>query len=369
MQDASNARVETFCSAIAEAIQGLESSAVTINQSAGNEVFLRIMSAQATILPSGHEFFIEGSDSILDAGLRGGLALNYGCSNGNCGLCKMRLVSGETRKTKPHDFTLTETEKGLGYLLSCCHTAVTDVVLEADEASGTSDIPMQTISLRVKKTEHQDSSTVIVNTKTPRTSRLRFLAGQKVTLSIDNIGSKTCFIASCPCDDMNIQFHIDPGGNDAISRYFSTNAKPNDSVTLTGPTGTFTLNEDSPNSLVFIAQGNGFAPIKALIEHAMALDCAEEIYLYWISDIEPNHYLNNLCRSWQDALDNFHYLRLNRENSGDEIKAINETLVSTHESFRQLDFYICAEKGLADGIASILSDHAVAQNQIQFTTL
>jgi len=52
----------------------------TIDQSSVNETFLRVMSAQATVIPSNHELFIEGAESILEAGLRGGLALNYGCS-------------------------------------------------------------------------------------------------------------------------------------------------------------------------------------------------------------------------------------------------------------------------------------------------
>jgi len=54
----------------------------TIDQPFVNEIFLRVMSAQATVIPSNHEFFVEGAESILEAGLRGGLALNYGCSNG-----------------------------------------------------------------------------------------------------------------------------------------------------------------------------------------------------------------------------------------------------------------------------------------------
>ena len=105
------------------------------------EAFLRVMAAQVRILPSGHEFFIEGSDSILEAGLRGGLALNYGCSNGNCGLCKCKVVSGEVKKIAPHDYVLTEAEKGLGYILACANTAVTDVVLDAEEAHGSERYP------------------------------------------------------------------------------------------------------------------------------------------------------------------------------------------------------------------------------------
>ena len=49
------------------------------------ERILKIMSAHVTIKPSGHEFFVEGNDTLLEAALRAGVSLNYGCNNGNCG--------------------------------------------------------------------------------------------------------------------------------------------------------------------------------------------------------------------------------------------------------------------------------------------
>jgi len=60
---------------------------------------LRLMSAHVVVRPSSHEF-VDGADTILDVALRSGLALNYGCSNGNCGLCKARVVSGQVQKVR-----------------------------------------------------------------------------------------------------------------------------------------------------------------------------------------------------------------------------------------------------------------------------
>ncbi|NTU73348.1 2Fe-2S iron-sulfur cluster binding domain-containing protein, partial [Candidatus Roizmanbacteria bacterium] len=61
---------------------------------------LRVMAAHVTVLPSGHDFFVEGQDTLLEGALRSGVPLNYGCSGGNCGLCKARIVSGEVKKTR-----------------------------------------------------------------------------------------------------------------------------------------------------------------------------------------------------------------------------------------------------------------------------
>jgi CDP-4-dehydro-6-deoxyglucose reductase len=75
------------------------------------DAMLRVMSAHVTVKPSGREFFVEGSESLLKAALRAGLAPNYGCGNGNCGLCKARVVSGETRTVSPSDYLFSEAEK------------------------------------------------------------------------------------------------------------------------------------------------------------------------------------------------------------------------------------------------------------------
>lgn len=337
-----------------------------IDQSFINETYLRVMSAQATVIPSGHEFFVEGAETILEAGLRGGLALNYGCSNGNCGLCKIRVVSGETRKTRHHDYALTEAEKGIGYILGCSCTAVSDVVLEADEAKGSGDIPKQNISLRIKKIDQPNPAVLILSARTPRTSRLRFLAGQRATLSIERVGSGFYPIASCPCDDMNLQFHIALGNDDPVSAYLQT-ARTNELLELEGPVGSFVLNENSPNALVFIAEGIGFASIKGLIEHAMALDVAERILLFWVADNDEAPYLNNLCRAWNDALDNFEYSPLDSKSLRDIDALIQQKLGD--DAPADFDYYVCGGDRLQLAITRYAEKQSIPANQLLFEAI
>ena len=332
------------------------------------EAFLRVMAAQVRILPSGHEFFIEGPDSILEAGLRSGLALDYGCSNGNCGHCKAKLVSGQVKKIAAHDYVLSETEKGLGYILTCANTAVTDVVLEAEEALGSRDIPCQEIDIRVRKIEQPDDRVLILHTRTPRTQRLRFLAGQYLTLAIDNQPGQQCSIASCPCDDMNLQFHIPLIAGNAFSEQVQNSMKTGASIHISGPQGDFTLDEDSPRSLVFIAFNAGFGPVKSLIEHAMALDIAEQIHLYRITTPGNTHYLGNLCRAWSDALDNFHCNSLDATTE-QSVEALLPEITAGLEDIENLDFYICAPEPLLASVKSHLHDNGVPAGHLRLEPL
>lgn len=272
--------------------------------------FLRVMAAHVKIRPSGHEFFVEGADTLLEAALRAGLALNYGCSNGNCGQCKARVVEGQVMKVRPHDYVLSEAEKSSGYALMCSNTAVTDVVIEAGEAQLASDIPLQHITAHVKSIDQAGDDMLILNLQTPRNNRLRFLAGQNAILQLGHALSAEFPVASCPCDDRNLQFHIRNLPGNPFSDYVATRLTNGEAVTVEGPKGSFVLHEDSTRPLIFIAFGAGFAPVKSLLEHAMALDVAESVHLYWVVSREVNLYLSNWPRAWADALDNFQYTPL-----------------------------------------------------------
>ena len=363
-QDAALSKLQTWFN---QALQSSEAPADD-TEIIAKEAFLRVMAAQVRILPSGHEFLIEGSDSILEAGLRSGLALDYGCSNGNCGKCKAKVVSGQVKKIAPHDFVLSETEKGLGYILACCNTAVTDIVLEAEEAFGSHDIPRQTLEVRVKKVEPLNDRLLVLHAKTPRTCRLRFLAGQYLSLQLDDLPPREYSIASCPCDDMNLQFHIPVVAGNPFVETLLDPGQSTARLCIEGPLGDFTLNEDSPRSLVFIAVDTGFGPVKSLIEHAMALDTAENIHLYRISTAGNSLYLGNLCRSWADALDNFRCTTY-EATASDPVESFLPRIIADLDNVGELDFYACVPAELLEPVESYLTGNGATASQCRLEAL
>jgi len=207
-----------------------------------------------------------------------------------------------------------------------------------------------------------------VHAKTPRTSRLRFLAGQYLSLQLDDLPPQDCSIASCPCDDMNLQFHVQMAAGNPFVEALLDPEKSTARLCIEGPQGDFTLNEDSPRSLVFIAVDTGFGPVKSLIEHAMALDTAENIYLYRISTAGNSLYLGNLCRSWADALDNF---RCNtfEATASDSVESLLARIIADLDNVGELDFYACVPAGLRESVESYLTGHGVVAAQLRLEAL
>ncbi|MBI1175499.1 MAG: 2Fe-2S iron-sulfur cluster binding domain-containing protein [Sideroxydans sp.] len=319
-----------------------------LNPLAVRDDLLRVMSAHVTLQPSGHDFFVDGNDTLLEAALRAGVPLNYGCSGGNCGLCKARVVSGQVKKIRHHDYVIPDAEKAQGYALMCSNTAVTDVEIEAPVAGGVQDIPFQQIAAKVKSVELLTPDIALLHLQTPRTSRLRFLAGQSLTLRLGDSLSAELPIASCPCDDRNLLFHVRRMPGNLFADYLFNRLRKNETVDIEGPQGEFILQEKTARPLCFIAFDTGFAPIKSLIEHAMSLDAAEAIRLYWIGSDEDSLYLRNVGRAWADALDNFHFtpivtgynLRTLADKRAEVLQGTLRTIVEDNPQITAGDIYI-----------------------------
>lgn len=283
------------------------------------------MPSNIKILPSGRNFPSEGNLTLLEAGLHSGLALGYGCSNGNCGECLAKIVSGEVQQVRHHDYMISEEKRSTGHVLMCCNSAVTDIILEAPEAQSSKEIPRQHITAKVRNIEFVNDDVALLHLKTPRTQRLRFLAGQQVQLGGTDLPTATFPISSCPCDDMNLHFQIPRLKDDEFSDFVFNHLKKGSLININGPEGDFVFDESSNRSLVFIAWHTGFAPVRSLIEHVMALEVANSMHLIWVAPSKKDRYQDNLCRSWQDAFENFHYLPINAQ-PGDGTVSTTSTL-------------------------------------------
>ena len=293
-----------------------------------------------SLLPSHAHFEINATDTILEGALRAGLAINYGCSNGNCGLCKARIVSGSAEKVRQQDFVVPDAEKGQGYFLLCSHTATSDMEIEAEVANRPADIQFQEIEARVKTIQPLTDKVRLLHLQTPRTNRLRFLAGQNVALAIDD-DSGSYAIASCPCDDRNLQFHIRDIADNPFARRVFNDLRVGETVSVYGPAGEFVLRQDLQRPLLLLACNSGFAPLKSLVEHAFSLEIAEDVHLYWLSTVKGGHYMSNWCRSWADALDNFKYHEISAESLQEpNPHRVLAQITADHLDMTQFDVYV-----------------------------
>lgn len=76
---------------------------------------------------------------------------------------------------------------------------------------------------------------------------------------------------------------------------------------LEGPGGNFYL-RDAHSPVILLASGTGFAPLKALIEEAIANNNKRTMRLYWGGRRQADLYMDALCRDWAASLPWFEYV-------------------------------------------------------------
>ena len=77
------------------------------------------MSFKISVPASGHEFTAEENETILDAALRQGVGLPYGCRNGACGKCSGEVLSGQTEYDTDALRAMAKKEHEAGKTLFC----------------------------------------------------------------------------------------------------------------------------------------------------------------------------------------------------------------------------------------------------------
>ena len=266
------------------------------------------MSFQVTVQPSGHQFSCEADETILNAAIRAGDGLPYGCKNGACSSCKGKLLEGTVKHGAHQDKALSAADEARGQSLFCVAKPQSDVVIEAREVAGVGDFPVRKMPARVAKLEKVADDVIVMSLQLPASDRLQYLAGQYIEFMLRDGRRRSYSLANAPFKDELMTLHIRhmPGGlfTDAV---FST-MKERDILRFEGPMGTFFLREDSPKPMILLASGTGFAPLKALIEQAVHNKSERAMTLYWGGRRPRDLYMDALCREWADTLPNFRYV-------------------------------------------------------------
>lgn len=267
-----------------------------------------------TFRPSGRTITAEPAETILEAALRQGLSLSYGCRNGSCGTCKGRIVQGSVDYGAYDESVLTELEKSQGSALFCCARPLSDLEIECREIEAVKDIRIRTMPCRVHKLEHVASDVMIIYLKLPANERLQFLPGQYIDILMKDGQRRSFSLANAPRDDEFLQLHARNYAGGVFSEYVFSRMKEKDILRFEGPLGSFFLYDPPKNNapIIFLAGGTGFAPVKSMLEHIFHTENTpfidNKMILYWGTRTREGLYLDDLAKKWETENPNFTYV-------------------------------------------------------------
>lgn len=266
------------------------------------------MPHRVLIKPSNHTFTVNDNETVLEAALREGFPLPYGCRDGACGTCKGKLLDGRVDYGSYQDSALTAEDKSAGFALFCQARPLTDLVIESREIGAIKDIPVKTLPCRVQKMERVAPDVMVLHLQLPAHERLQFLAGQYLDVLMKDGKRRSFSLANGPHDDHLLQLHVRNYGRGGFTEYVFSRMKEKDILRFEGPLGTFFLREDSDKPIIFLASGTGFAPIKAIVEYAFHKGIGRNMALYWGNRSRADLYMGELPGNWQREHPNFSFV-------------------------------------------------------------
>ncbi|MBN9374381.1 MULTISPECIES: 2Fe-2S iron-sulfur cluster-binding protein [Pannonibacter] len=234
---------------------------------------------------------VEEGQTILDAALLAGIPYPHGCKSGRCGSCKSRLIEGEVDLLQHSRFALSEDEKSAGLILACRAVPRTDATvawLGSDDDDALP--PARSLDATVTHLDDLTHDIKLVRIAPFDGAPLLFTAGQYAQVGFDGAPARSYSMANRH-GDTELEFHIRrvPGG--ATSGHVHTALQVGDSVTIQFPLGSSYLRQHHVGPLLCVAGGSGLAPIKSIVETALAHGMKQPVHLYVGARAERDLYL------------------------------------------------------------------------------
>ena len=234
---------------------------------------------------------VDDDQTLLEAALEQGIPYPHGCRSGNCGACKSRLYAGEVEMEPYSDFALEASEKESGFILACRSHPKRDLEVawlqDADEAVAH---PLRRLEAEVVGRDRMTHDILRLRLALPGGTGFAFTAGQYASLAFPGQPPRDYSMANGPGGDL-LEFHIRAMEDGAVSNFVADSVRIGDRVRIEGPYGAAYLREAHRGPIIAIAGGSGLAPIKAIIDTAVAKALPQPIHLYFGVRDERDVYL------------------------------------------------------------------------------
>jgi len=264
------------------------------------------MSLTVTVADLNQSASAEEGETVLGALLAHGIGFAYSCQSGNCGTCKCELVSGDILELEYSEHALSAGERSRGIVLACRSQMWSDVVVRRLDSEEFVVHPSRVMRCKVAGITNLTHDILKLGLEIVAGGPFTFSAGQYAQLELPVAPGVTrdYSMANRP-DQPLLEFHVRvmPGGS--VSHRIATALKFGDMVKVSGPMGTSYLRAQHAGPMLCIAGGSGLAPVKSIVETALASGFAQPLHLYFGARAERDVYFERELAGLQMRHGNF----------------------------------------------------------------
>lgn len=243
-------------------------------------------------------FECGADEGILDAALRQGITLPYGCRGGRCGSCMGHVVEGVFAYPNGQPGGIADSETAEGKALFCQARPATDMVIDIRVVDTPAGIRPRKVPARVHSITRLTDDVVHMKLKIPASDRLQFFAGQYVDFILSDGRRRAFSLANPPHYDAFLEFQIRhvPGGY--FTHLVFEEMRNKALIRIEGPLGTFYLREDHEQPIIMMAGGTGMAPLRSILLHMFAIGDKRPVHLFWGVRAKKDIYLQDEISRW-----------------------------------------------------------------------
>jgi CDP-4-dehydro-6-deoxyglucose reductase len=221
---------------------------------------------------------------------------------------------------------------------------------------------------RVSRLEHLAPDVIRIYLKVPAAQRLQFLAGQYLNILLKGHAPRAFSIANAPHADEFIELHIRyvEGGyfTDQVFHMLREKAL----LRFQGPLGTFFLREDTDRPAILVGGGTGFAPLKAMLEHAFEIGLRQPLHLFWGARTRRDLYLDELPRQWARVYGNFRYTPVLSEPGPEdawtgETGLVTDAVVKQYPDLAPYDIYASGPPVMVQAGHQLFTTHGLDESR------
>jgi len=255
------------------------------------------------------------NETLYEALQRHGYRMRVSCRNGVCEICEIRLLQGEIEQRYPKQhLCLTEDDNQGGKpILACTSRPLSDVRVKIEGVRPPGVFVVKKLRCDITSIEKLNSDVYRVRLHLPATGTLaaEFYAGQYLDVLLPDGRQASFSIGSAPEQGRDLELHIRHMPDSEMSCAILAYLQNNPSVEIELPKGNCYLQATRINPrtrLIFAAASTGFAQVKSVVEHLLANQYSNPIYLYWGARVEEDLYLERLPEQWANEHPHVHFI-------------------------------------------------------------
>lgn len=290
-----------------------------------------------TLNKDGSQFESYADETILQAAIRQGVKLPYGCTDGYCFGCLQEIVSGETEYQEPvqdvgdllkYQAMLCKAHAQSDVVLNCGQlpdlTMASDVakatttpaptmLKTTDKTSGVERQQLPRFPVRIDAITPLADEIIQLNLKLPDWIDFNFIPGQYLDVLLENGERRSFSIGNGKGSDKDDQandeiiLYIKQVENGFFTGYVFEHLTLGTIWEVEAPLGNFILDDESARPILMLATSTGIAPLYSMLTSLDWTTFSRPIHLYWGGRYRQRLFLNDALTELANQHQRLHF--------------------------------------------------------------